>query len=112
MDMTGQGWRCVQCGVRSEMAKAEGGSDMADHLTPGELQGVVNAGTTEAWGGAGLALGGVALSVLSAAAGGAILVVFTGMIAGGLGMLGHGLHRRSKAAQALRHFPAAKANPR
>jgi len=109
MDMTGHGWRCVQCAARSELSKAKGGSDLAEHLTPAELRGIVAAGGNEAWAGAGLALAGVALTVLSASAGGHIVVVFTGMMLGGFGMLGHGLHRRKKAAEALRHFPAAKA---
>jgi hypothetical protein len=109
MDMTGHGWRCVSCAARSELSKARGGSDMAEHLTPNELRGIVQAGGNEAWAGAGLGLAGVALTALSFSSGGQIVVVFTGMMFGGFAMLGHGLHRRKKAAEALRHFPSARA---
>ena len=110
MDMTGHGWRCVQCTARAELTKARtGGSDMAEHLTPGELRAIVTAGGNEAWGGAGLALAGVVLTLASFSTGGQIVVVFTGMLFGGFAMLGHGLHRRKKAQQALRNFPTATA---
>lgn len=111
MDMTGHGWRCVTCTARSELNKARsgGGAEMAEHLTPGELRAIVSAGGNEAWGGAGLALAGLVLTVVSFSSGGQIIVVFTGMIFGGFAMLGHGLHRRKKATEALRTFPTATA---
>jgi hypothetical protein len=109
MDLTGHGLRCVQCAARSELAAADGHTaGMAEHLTREELEDVVSGGTTEAVLGAMLAVGGALATVVSIAAGVQIIVVFTGAMAVGLGMLGHGLYRRKHAAAAIRNAPDAR----
>jgi|SRR6185436_5923278 len=109
MDMTGNGWRCNACAVRSDLAVVQGRpTGMAEHLTPGELQTVVEQGGKEAVLGGLLALGGIAGTLLSIASGAQIIIVFSGAMVAGLGMLGHGLYRRKQAQAALRHLPAAR----
>jgi len=108
MDMTGHGLRCVECAAKSELAKFHGGSEMAEHLNPDELEAVVRSGGNEAVVGAVLGVSGIFLTVLSFAAGGAIVVVCSGMMIGGFSALGHGLFRRKQAKAALRHYPTAR----
>ena len=110
MDMTGHGWRCVSCTARSELDKARtgGGNEMAEHLTPQELQGIVRAGRTEGFSGLGLSVLGVVLTIASFATGGSVVVLFSGLTFGGLAMAGHGFHRSRKAAAALAQMPSAR----
>lgn len=109
MDMTGHGMRCTQCAAKAELDAYRGGrNDMAQHLTRGELEGVVRAGANEAWGGVALGLGGALLSVISLSAGGTIVIVFTGMMTAGFGMIGHGLYRRKQALAAISQMPDAR----
>ena len=109
MDMTGHGLRCVECAAKSELAKFHGGSEMAEHLNPQELEEVVRSGGNEAAIGGVLGISGIILTVLSLAAGGAVVVVCSGMMIGGFSALGHGLFRRRQARAALRHYPSARA---
>jgi len=107
MDLTGHGWRCATCQLESQIAEARGTSNpMTEHLTRGEIEDIVIAGGREALGGAGLVLaGGLGTLVLS---GGSVIVVLTGVIATGLGMIAHGLYRRKLAKHALRDAPVAR----
>ena len=109
MSMTGNGWRCAACEVRSDLAIAQGRpTGMAEHLTPGELQDVVVQGGQEAALGALLALGGLGGTLLSIASGASIVIVFSGAMIAGISMVGHGLYRRKQAKAALRHLPGAR----
>ena len=109
MDMTGNGWRCAQCALRSEIATAQGKSrGMGEHLTRPELEGVVAQGGNEAVIGAMMAFGGVAGTLLTAISGSQIVIVFTGLMFGGFAMVGHGLHRRKQARLALQDQPDAR----
>ncbi|HWO20013.1 MAG TPA: hypothetical protein VNO30_14605 [Kofleriaceae bacterium] len=109
MDMTGNGWRCAACAVRSDLAVVQGRpTGMAEHLTPGELEAVVKQGGQEALLGGLLAVGGLAGTVLGFAVGGRIVIVFSGAMIAGLSMLGHGLYRRKQARAALAHLPGAR----
>jgi 1-deoxy-D-xylulose 5-phosphate reductoisomerase len=109
MDMTGNGWRCAACAVRSDLAVVQGRpAGMAEHLTPGELEEVVKQGGQEAVLGALLGVGGLAGTLLSIAAGGQIVIVFSGAMIAGFGMVGHGLYRRKQARAALQHLPGAR----
>ena len=109
MDMTGNGWRCAACAVRSDLAIVQGRpTGMAEHLTPGELQAVISQGAKEAALGVLLALGGFAGTVLSIASGAHVVIVFSGALVTGLARLGHGLYRRKQARAALRHLPGAR----
>jgi hypothetical protein len=109
MEMTGHGWRCATCQLKSQIAAASGNANpMTEHLTRNEIEDVARGGRREALGGVGLVIAGIAGTVATMAAGGAIVVVFTGAIAGGLGMLAHGLHRRNQAKAALRDSPVAR----
>ena len=82
--------------------------DMVEHLTRPEIAAVVVAGGREALGGAGLAIGGLALTAVSLSSGGQIVLVFSGMFVAGLGMIFHGLHRRTQAKIALARMPDAR----
>ena len=107
--MTGNGWRCAACAVRSDLAVAVGRpTGMAEHLTPGEFEDVVAQGGKEAALGGLLAAGGVAGTLLSLASGAQIVIVFSGAMIAGFGMVGHGLYRRKQARAALRHVPGAR----
>lgn len=109
MDMTGNGWRCATCALKSEIATARGRpAGMGEHLTQSELRGVVAAGTNEAWVGALVGIGGLAGTLLTFASGSQILVVFSGAIVGGFSALGHGLYRRKHALAALQDAPSAR----
>jgi hypothetical protein len=109
MDMTGNGWRCTACAVRSDLAIVQGRpAGMAEHLTPGELQEVMVQGRQEAMLGAVVAVGGVAGTLLTIASGAQIIVVFSGAMIAGFGMIGHGLYRRKQAKAALHHLPDAR----
>jgi hypothetical protein len=109
MDMTGNGWRCASCALRSEIATARGRpAGMGEHLTQSELRGVAAAGANEAVLGVLLAVGGLVGTAMFLAAGGQLIVVFSGAMIGGLSMLGHGLYRRKHALAALRDAPAAR----
>ncbi len=108
MDMTGHGWRCVQCAAKSELVKAQGGSEMAEHLSPQELEGIVASGKSEAVVGAGLGLLGLVLSIATIASGAQIIIVFTGMMVAGFSAFGHGLYRSREARRALQHYPRAR----
>jgi hypothetical protein len=109
MDMTGNGWRCANCALASEIATARGRpTGMSEHLTQSELKGVAEAGTSEAWLGGLLGIGGLAGTLLTFASGSQIVIVFTGAILGGFSMLGHGLYRRKHALAALRDAPGAR----
>jgi hypothetical protein len=109
MDLTGHGLRCMQCAAKSEFDAFKGDrNDMAEHLTRPEIAAVVVAGGREALGGAGLAIGGLALTTASLSSGGQIVIVFSGMFIAGLGMIFHGLHRRRQAKIALARMPDAR----
>jgi hypothetical protein len=109
MDMTGNGWRCAACAVRSDLAVVQGRpAGMAEHLTPGELQDVIVGGRQEAVLGAVIAVGGAAGTLVSIMSGAQIIIVFSGAMIAGLGMIGHGLYRRKQAKAALRHLPDAR----
>ena len=109
MDMTGNGWRCNACAVRSDLAVVQGRpTGMAEHLTPGELQDVVVQGAREAALGGVLALGGLGGTLLVIASGAPVVIVFSGAMIAGISMLGHGLYRRKQAQAALRHLPGAR----
>jgi hypothetical protein len=109
MDLTGHGLRCMQCSAKSEYDAFKGArNDMAEHLTRPEIEGVVVAGGREALGGAGIAIGGVALTAAMLSSGGQIVIVFSGMFVAGVGMIFHGLHRRKQAKIALARMPDAR----
>lgn len=109
MDMTGHGWRCAACAVRSDLAVVQGRpTGMAEHLTPGELAIVVAQGRKEGVLGGLLALGGLAGTLLSIASGAQIVIVFSGAMIAGFGMVGHGLYRWRQARAALQHVPGAR----
>lgn len=109
MDMTGNGWRCAACAVRSDLAVVQGRpTGMAEHLTPGELAIVVAQGGKEAGLGGLLAAGGIAGTLLSLASGAQAVVVFSGAMLAGFAMVSHGLYRRKQAQAALRHLPGAR----
>ena len=109
MDLTGHGLRCLQCAAKSELDAFKGDrNDMADHLTRPEIEAVIVAGGREAFGGAGLAIGGLALTAVSLSSGGQIVIVFSGMFVAGLSMIFHGLHRRTQAKVALARLPEAR----
>jgi hypothetical protein len=103
MDMTGHGWRCSKCALTSELdAYRNGPAGMADHLTRGELETVVQNGGREALLGVAIAIGGLILTLASLSAGGRVVMVFGGAMAAGFGMAGHGLHRRREAARIVK----------
>ena len=109
MDMTGHGWRCATCQLKSQIAEASGNANpMTEHLTRKEIEDVVRAGGREALLGVAVAIGGCGATWASVTSGGTIVVVFTGIIFAGLGMVGHGLHRRAAAKKALRDSPTAR----
>jgi hypothetical protein len=95
--------------VRSDLAIVQGRpAGMAEHLTPGELEEVMVQGKQEAVLGAVVAVGGVAGTLVSIMSGAQIIIVFSGAMIAGLGMLGHGLYRRKQAKAALQHLPGAR----
>jgi hypothetical protein len=97
----------MQCAARSELDAFKGDrNDMAEHLTRPEIAAVVVAGGREALGGVGLAVGGLALT--ASLSFGQIVIVFSGMFIAGVGMIFHGLHRRSQAKIALARMPDAR----
>jgi hypothetical protein len=87
MDMTRRGLRCTACTTRADVAAAtRGGTGIARHPTRQELRRVVDSGRRETMVGAALAIGGTLLTLFSLATG-ASIVVFSGAMASGLGML-------------------------
>jgi hypothetical protein len=102
MDMTGHGLRCMQCQAKAELDRFRGGhSEMAEHLTRGELEQVVRDGGREVAIGIGVALGGAALTLKWPFYG--IAVLFAGF-----GASGRGLYRRRQAKRAIAAMPDAR----
>src|SRR5262245_55939780 len=90
MDMTGNGWRCTPCTAKAEFANFQGrDAGMAEHLTRAELDTVVAQSKQQAALGGALIAGGVVGTALSVAAGAPIVIVFSGAIAAGIGMIAH-----------------------
>ena len=58
--------------------------------------------------GIGIALGAIALVFLMAVSGSPLVIVFYGAMAGGIGMLAHGLYRARQAAAAIAQAPDAR----
>jgi len=102
MELTGHGLRCVQCQAKAELDRFRGGhSEMAEHLTRGELEQVVRDGGREVVVGIAVALGGAALTLKWPFYG--IAVLF-----GGFGASGRGLYRRRQAKRAIASMPDAR----
>jgi hypothetical protein len=102
MELTGHGLRCVQCQAKAELDRFHGAhSDMAEHLTRGELEQVVRDGGREVVIGIGVAIGGAALTLKWPFYGLAVLFA-------GFGGSGRGLYRRRHAKRAIATMPDAR----
>ncbi|MEO8699073.1 MAG: hypothetical protein ABI867_03485 [Kofleriaceae bacterium] len=109
MEMTGHGFRCVQCTARAALASVDNPRhEMAEHLTRPELEGVVAAGLKEAVLGALLGIGALAGTAASFAFSARLVVICSGAALTGFAMLGHGLYRRRTALAAIRSAPDAR----
>ncbi|MGE0871715.1 MAG: hypothetical protein AB7P03_24360 [Kofleriaceae bacterium] len=81
---------------------------MSEHLTREELEAVIASGAQEARLGAVLAVGGIVVTALMAASGSPLIIVFTGAMFGGMGMVVHGIHRSRQAKREIASAPDAR----